>query len=119
MYSGFCAVEWSGSCSGSEYVTGIPHGNQPEENSLVYEDGFKGVRGYPAEGHNLVFESNGYVLSNPDNPERQFEATPAIAPYNTINQRWVIHGIAAEGTAFHITSSVYGKYILQYTSLSL
>lgn len=119
MYSGFCAVEWTGSCSGSEYVTGIPYGQQTEKNSLVFEDGFKGVRGGLGEGHYLVFESNGHALSNPSNAQKQFEATPAAAPYNSINQRWVIHGIAAEGTSFNITSAVDGKYISQHSSLSV
>jgi len=118
MYSGFCAVEWTGSCSGSEYVAGIPYGTQTEENSLVYEDGFKGVRGYLTEGHYLVFESNGYALSNPNNTEKQFEATLTTAPYNFINQRWVIHSLAAEGTTFNITSAVDDKYISQHSSLS-
>ena len=119
MYSGFCDVEWTGSCSGSEYVAGIPYGNQTEENSLVYEDGFKGVRGYLAEGHYLVFESNGYALSNPNNTEKQFEATPAAAPYDSINQRWVLHGLAVEGTTFNITSAANGQYISQHSSLSI
>jgi phospholipase C len=119
MYSGFCAVEWTGSCSGSEYVTGIPYGQQTEENSLVYEDGFKGVRGYLAEGHYLVFVSNGYALSNPNNTEKQFEATPATAPYDSMNQRWVVHGLAEEGTTFNITSAVNGEYISQHSSLSV
>jgi phospholipase C len=119
MYSGFCAVEWTGSCSGSEYVAGIPYGNQTEENSLVYEDGFKGVRGFLNEGHYLVFESNGYALSNPNNTLKQFEATPATSTHDSINQRWVIHGIAKEGTRFNITSAVDGHYISQHSSLSI
>lgn len=119
MYSGFCAVEWTGSCSGSEYVTGIPYGEQTEENSLFYENGFKGIRGYLAEGHYLVFVSNGYALSNPNNTEKQFEATVATSPYDSINQRWVVHGLAEEGTTFNITSAVNGEYISQHSSLSV
>jgi len=118
MYSGYCAVEIGGSCSGSNYVTGIPYGKQTEENSLVYEDGYRGVRGYLAEGHWLVFESNGYALSNPNNTDKQFTATPVAAPYDSINQRWVIHGLAAEGTLFNITSAVDDSYISQHSSLS-
>ena len=118
MYSGFCNIEWTGSCSGSEYVTGIPYGNQTEANSLVYENGFKGVRGALNEGHFLVFEANGYALSNPNDGTKQFGATPATAAHDAIAQRWTVHGIAEEGTAFNITSTVDGLYISQHSSLS-
>jgi phospholipase C len=119
MYSGFCALEWSGSCSGSEYVTGIPYGNRTEGNSLFYEDGFKSVRGYLAEGHYPVFESNSYALSNPNNTAKQFEATAATASHDSINQRWVLYGLSAEGTTFNTTSAVDGEYISQHSSLSV
>ncbi|KAF8849972.1 putative hemolytic phospholipase C precursor [Acephala macrosclerotiorum] len=119
MYSGFCDIEWTGSCSGSEYVTGIPYGNQTEENSLVYENGYRGVRGYVAEGHYLVFESNGYALSNPNTTQKQFTATPAAAPCDSISQRWVLHAQTAEGSTFNISSAVDGLYISQHSSLSL
>jgi phospholipase C len=119
MYSGFCDVEWTGSCSGSEYVSGIPYGNQTEENSLIYENGFKGVRGALNEGHYLVFEANGYALSNPSDGTKQFETTKATAAHDTKAQRWIIHGIAEEGTAFNITSAVDGTYISQHSSLSV
>jgi hypothetical protein len=35
----------------------------------------------------LVLESIGYALSNPNSTEKQFEAIPATAPHNSINQR--------------------------------
>lgn len=119
MYSGFCDIEWTGSCSGSEYVTGIPYGNQTEANSLVYENGFKGVRGALNEGHYLTFEANGYALSNPSDGSKQFKATPATAAHDAKAQRWVVHGIAEEGTLFNITSAVDGTYISQHSSLSV
>lgn len=119
MYSGFCDIEWTGSCSGSEYVTGIPYGNQTEENSLVYENGFRGVRGYLAEGHYLVFEANGYAISNPNNTEKQFTASPVTALHDSIAQRWILHGQAKEGTSFNISSALDGLYISQHSSLSL
>jgi phospholipase C len=119
MYSGFCDVEWTGSCSGSEYVSGIPYGNQTEENSLIYENGFKGVCGVLNEGHYLVFEANGYALSNPSDGTKQFEATPATDGHDAKAQRWVIHGVAEEGTAFNIMSAVDGSYISQHSSLSV
>ncbi|CZR52692.1 related to phospholipase C [Phialocephala subalpina] len=119
MYSGFCDIEWTGSCSGSEYVTGIPYGNQTEGNSLIYENGYRGVRGYIAEGHYLVFESNGYALSNPNSSQKQFTASPVAAPYDSIAQRWVLHAQAVEGSTFNISSAVDGLYISQHSSLSL
>jgi phospholipase C len=119
MYSGFCNVEWTGSCSGSQYVSGIPYGNQTEANSLVYENGFKGARGAINEGHYLVFEANGYALSNPSDGKKQFGATKATAAHDAKAQRWIIHGVAEEGTAFNITSAVDGLYISQHSSLSV
>jgi phospholipase C len=119
MYSGFCDVEWTGSCSGSQYVSGIPYGNQTEANSLIYENGFKGVRGAINEGHYLVFEANGYALSNPSDGTKQFGATKATAAHDAKSQRWVIHGVAEEGAAFKITSAVDGLYISQHSSLSV
>jgi phospholipase C len=119
MYSGFCDIEWTGGCSGSEYVTGIPYGTQTEENSLVYENGFRGVRGYLAEGHYLVFESNGYAITNPNNTLKQFTTTPVTAAHDSIAQRWILHGQAKEGTSFNISSALDGLYISQHSSLSL
>ncbi|RDW63537.1 hypothetical protein BP6252_11082 [Coleophoma cylindrospora] len=118
MYSGFCSVEWTGSCSGSEYVAGIPYGNQTEKDSLVYEDGFKGVRGYLTEGRYLVFESNGYALSNPSDSRNQFSTALATATHEAIAQRWVLHALATEGTEFHIKSAVNSMYMSQQSSLS-
>jgi phospholipase C len=119
MYSGFCDIEWTDACSSAQYVSGIPYGNQTEETSLVYENGFKGVRGALNEGHYLVFESNGYALSNPSDGTKQFEATTATAAHDAKAQRWVIHGVAEEGTAFNITSAVDELYISQHSSLSV
>ncbi len=118
LYNGLCSVEWTGSCSGSEYVSGIPYGQQTEENSLVYEDGFKGVRGYLTEGRYLVLESNGYALSNPSDGTKQFGTTPVTAQHESKSQRWVLHALEAEGTTFNITSAVDGLYISQHSSLS-
>ncbi|KAG0647116.1 Phosphatidylcholine-hydrolyzing phospholipase C [Hyphodiscus hymeniophilus] len=118
LYSGFCAIEWPGSCSGSEYVPDIPYGTQTEENSLVYEDGYKLMRGYLTEGRWLVFESNGYALSNPANDKKQFEATAATGGHEALAQRWVAHSLNEEGTLFTITSAVDGTYLSQHNSLS-
>ena len=119
MYSGYCSQVWPGSCSGSQYVSPIPYGSQTEDEALYFEDGFKSVRGYLTEGHYLVFEANGYALSNPDTPNKQFQATKASATHDDVHQRWVLHALAEEGTTFHITSAVDGKYISQHSSLSI
>lgn len=118
MYSGYCSIEWTGSCSGSEYVSGIPYGNQTEEDSLVFEDGFKGVRGYLTEGRFLVFESNGYALTNPDYCEPGFSTSPATATHESIDQRWVLHALTTEGTTFQITSALDNMYISQGIDLT-
>ncbi|RFU30264.1 hypothetical protein B7463_g6077, partial [Scytalidium lignicola] len=118
LYAGFCQIEWPGSCSGSEYVPDIPYGKQTEENSLVYEDGYMLVRGYLTEGRWLVFESNGYALSNPSDGTKQFKAAAATANHETLAQRWVVHALTEEGTLFNVTSAVDGKYLSQHSSLS-
>lgn len=118
MYSGFCSKEWTGSCSGSEYVSGIPYGQQTESNALLFEDGSKGVRGYLTEGRYLVFEANGHALRNPNSGAKQFQAAPATANHDDINQRWIIHALADEGTQFRISSALDGSYISQHDSLS-
>lgn len=115
LYNGFCAVEWTEACSSSEYVSGIPYGNQTEENSLVFEDGYKGVRGYLAEGHYLVFESNGFALSSAGT---QLTATGAAAPYDSIDQRWYVKALTPEGTTFQLVSARGELYISQQSVLS-
>jgi phospholipase C len=117
MYSGYCSKVWFGSCSSSVYASPAPYGNQTEEEALFFEDGFKSVRGYLTEGHYLVFEANGYALSNPGTG-KQFIATATTAAHDDIHQRWVAHALADEGTAFNITSAIDGKYISQHSSLS-
>jgi phospholipase C len=118
MYNAFCSVEWPQGCSSETYSGAIPYAGQTEENSLVFEDGYRGVRGYLTEGRYLVFVSNGYALTNPGTTNKQFTTTPAAVPYDSISQRWVIHTLLPEGTTFNITSAVDGKYISQHSSLS-
>lgn len=118
LYSGFCAIEWPQACSAAPYVPDIPYGSQTEENSLVYEDGFMLMRGYMTEGRWLVFESNGFALSNPADGKRSFEATAATADHAALAQRWVVHALTEEGTQFNITSAVDGAYIAHRSSLS-
>jgi phospholipase C len=119
MYSGYCDLIWTGSCSGEQYISGIPYGNQTEADSLVYEDGFKGMRGYMTEGHFVVFESNGFALTNPGSAcDADFTASPATSTHESINQRWVVYGLEPEGTAFNISSAVDGSYISEASTLA-
>lgn len=68
------------------------------------------MRGYLTEGRWLVFESNGYALTNPGDKNNQFSATPATSDHETIAQRWVVHEQSAEGTKFTISSAVDGMF---------
>jgi phospholipase C len=119
LYNALCAVEWTGSCSGSEYISGIPYGNQTADNSLQYEDGFKGMRGYANEGHYVVMESNGYALYNPADGSKQFRATPATKDHESIHQRFVFHALTPEGSSFNVSSAVDGLWISQHSSMSI
>ncbi|KAH8648435.1 putative hemolytic phospholipase C precursor [Xylariales sp. PMI_506] len=115
LYNGLCSIEWTGSCSGSEYIAGIPYGNQTEEDALFFEDGFKGVRGYLTEGRYLVFESNGYALTNSNSG---LAATAATSSHNDIRQRWVLHATTQEGTTFNVNSAADDLYITKSTTLA-
>ena len=112
-----CSQHYSGHCSRGGYAPPIPYGEQTEDDALFFEDGFKRVRGYLTEGHYLVIESNGHALTN-EGVEKQFTATEASDRHDDIHQRWVLHALEEEGTTFHITSALDGKYISQHSSLS-
>ncbi|TVY71535.1 Non-hemolytic phospholipase C [Lachnellula suecica] len=124
LYAGFCSIEWPESCSDSPYVPAIPYGQQTEENSLIYEDGYMLARGYMTEGRWLVFESNGYALSNPgtvkstSNSTDALSATAATADHEALAQRWVVHALTEEGTLFNVSSAVEGFYLSPQNSFS-
>jgi phospholipase C len=105
----------------------IPYGpaNEAINPSTLSEEGFKIVRGYLTEGRYLVFEMNGYALTNNGASANAITATPATAQHERIRHRWVVH--ASGGTAinggtgagtFDITSAVDGRYIADHTSLA-
>jgi phospholipase C len=83
------------------------------------------VRGYLTEGRYLVFEMNGYALTNRGFNTTKVSGTPATSRHESINQRWVIHmtsgsalnGGGGSGT-FKITSAVDKSYIAQNASLT-
>lgn len=111
MYNGLCHVEWTGSCGGSQYVSGIPYGNQTEEDSLYFEDGFKGMRGYMTEGHYLVFERKGYALTNAGSSSNALTTSEASPTHNSKNQRFVLKALSPEGTTFNIYSALDNRYL--------
>ena len=116
-------------CQGT-YGTPPPHPPTPygpeNENlnpaSLV-EDGFKPVRGYLTEGRYLVFEMNGYALTNAGPNVTDITGTPAKSDHSSINQRWIVHATGGtaleggEGSGTFISSAVDGRYIADHTSL--
>lgn len=117
-------------CQGT-YGTPPPHPPAPygpENEALnpatLVEDGFKPVRGYLTEGRYLVFEMNGYALTNAGRNATDITGTAATADHRSINQRWVVHatgGTALDGGdgsgTFLITSAADGRYIADHTSL--
>jgi phospholipase C len=104
----------------------IPYGpeNEALDPSTLSEDGFKNVRGYLTEGRYLVFEMNGYALTNPSPSATDFIATAATATHSDKHQRWVVHatgGTATTGGAgagtFTLSSALDGRYVKSHTSL--
>jgi phospholipase C len=76
------------------------------------------VRGYLTEGRYLVFESNGYALTNSQGSGNEIEVTEATSSHRSINHRWVLHATTQEGTTFKISSAVDSSYVAQDGSLS-
>ena len=76
------------------------------------------MRGYMTEGRWLVFESNGYAISNPSDSTNQVGTSAATADHETLAQRWVVHALTEEGTLFNITSAVDGTYITEQNTLT-
>lgn len=104
----------------------IPYGpeNEALDPSTLSEDGFKQLRGYLTEGRYLVFEMNGFALTNPSLTATDFTATKATSGHEDKKQRWVIHqtgGTAVDGGAgggtFTISSALDGRYAKSHTSL--
>ncbi len=93
--------------------------------STLSEEGFKKVRGYLTEGRYLVFEMNGYALTNVGKNATDISATKATAQHERANQRWVVHatgGTATDGGegqgTFVIASALDGRYMASHTSFS-
>jgi phospholipase C len=115
-------------CQGT-YGTPPPHppapygpDNEHLSPATLVEEGFKPVRGYLTEGRYLVFEMNGYALTNAGTHASDITATRATADHRSPNQRWIIHatgGTALEGGegsgTFTISSAVDGRYVAEHS----
>ncbi|CZR53328.1 related to phospholipase C [Phialocephala subalpina] len=108
------------------YGPPIPYGpeNEALDPSTLSEEGFKSVRGYLTEGRYLVFEMNGYTLTNPSPNATDFVATKARLNHEDKKQRWVVHatgGTATDGGSgagsFNVSSAVDGRWVKSDTSL--
>jgi phospholipase C len=86
----------------------VPSGQQTEATSLVSEQGFKTVRGDLTEGRYLVFEMNGYALTNENDV---LSSSTATAQHDTKSQRWVAHQLTLGTPQFTISSAVDGSYV--------
>jgi phospholipase C len=94
----------------------VPYGNQTVAGSLVSEPGFKSVRGALTEGRYLVFEMNGYALSNSGSGTAG--ASTATPQHEQKSQRWVVHQLQQSGTVFNVSSAVDGTFIASDGSLT-
>ncbi|TAQ91417.1 hypothetical protein B7494_g138 [Chlorociboria aeruginascens] len=65
--------------------------NEALDPATLSEEGYKSVRGYLTEGRYLVFEMNGYALSNSGNGS--VKATTATADHAGKSQRWVVYAM--------------------------
>jgi phospholipase C len=94
----------------------VPYGNQTVACSLVSEPGFKSVRGALTEGRYLVFEMNGYALSNSGSGT---VGTSGVTPqHEQMSQRWIVHRLQPSGTDFNVSSAVDGTFIAPDASLT-
>ena len=87
-----------------------PYGEQDEKSALWTEQGFKKLRGNPTEGRYLVFEMNGFALTNKDG---RLASTKATGQHESKAQRFVLHQKEAQ---FTITSAVDGKSVKGFDS---
>jgi phospholipase C len=86
----------------------VPYGQQNADISALSEQGFKSVRGALTEGRFLVFELNGFALTNCNG---ELVTSKASAKHDSKAQRWVVHQSAPGSTQFQVSSAVDGKYV--------
>ncbi|KAE8442943.1 hypothetical protein EG329_002547 [Mollisiaceae sp. DMI_Dod_QoI] len=100
--TGFCSTQYP------DNLTSIPY-NQVRSDALTVEQGFKQVRGNLTEGRYLVFERNGFALSNTG--QGFISITPATPKHETPMQEWVLQQYEAFGTSFKFYSVTDKRYI--------
>ncbi len=100
--TGFCSTQYP------DNLTSIPY-NQVRSDALTVEQGFKQVRGSLTEGRYLVFERNGFALSNTG--QGFISITPATPKHETPTQEWVLQQYEAFGTRFKFYSVTDKRYI--------
>lgn len=83
------------------------HQISPDNVSSLSEQGFKAMRGAMTEGRYIVFERNGWALSNTGHAS--VEATRAGVKHNDVEQRWIVHGLAVGGHNFALKSAKDGR----------
>ncbi|KAG4438159.1 hypothetical protein IFR05_006370 [Cadophora sp. M221] len=108
-------------CEGQYAVTRptVPYGNQisPNNVSSLSEQGFKAMRGALTEGRYIVFELNGWALTNAGKPATDLTASKATPGHTDISQRWIVHQLDNDGSQFTISSARDGRYIGSHTGL--
>jgi len=98
----------------------VPYSNQiaADKVSSLSEQGFKEMRGALTEGRYVVFEYNGYALTNEGRPASAFSASKATSKHNDIKQRWVVHAVQDPGNKFVISSAKDGRFCGGETGLA-
>ncbi|GJN83034.1 hypothetical protein PLIIFM63780_006580 [Purpureocillium lilacinum] len=79
----------------------------------VVEPGFKSVRGKITEGRYLVFEMDGYALTNPGRcrPDGGATVTKVSKGHARDLQRWIVHAVQIGGDDFTLESAVDNRFI--------
>lgn len=89
----------------------VPYTDQTGNVASFSEQGFKQMRGALTEGRYVVFEMNGYALTNTGGNATDFSASPATSDHSAQSQQWVMHSLVDGGNKFTAASAVDGKYI--------
>ena len=100
---------------GSNPRPAVPYGQQTVAGSLFSEQGFKSVRGALTEGRYLVFEMNGFAITNSGGA---IAAAASTQQHELKIQRWIAYQLQPAGNAFNISSAVDGTFISSNGSLS-
>lgn len=88
----------------------IPYGeeNAKQDMSSLVEEGFKTMRGQLTEGRYVVFETDGFALTNLGGI---VGISSGNRKHDKIEQRWILHSLANYGNQFYLQSAKDKKYI--------